>query len=337
METDTDASSCPKLKIMDRCPTFVDHYTQYFIQNAPYRRNRQQLPGLRPNTLRNYDNFYKNWQRFEKIHGHPALHFHQLNQQVVQQFSQWLLEDQKFTLNYAGRLIGILKTICLDAQKNEVRVHPFALKLCSFSQPKHQRILITLNFSELQKIEQLELSEPHLENTRKWILIGFWVGQRISDLMQIRPENLRPAGQGGLYLDLVQQKTQKEITVGIIHPYVVELLRNDFPYPVQHARFNRYMKAVLKAAGIHQKVHAARYDGKSKRKIYGIYPKYQVMSSHDLRRSFATNFFGKIPTPILMQMTGHSKESTFLQYIGHDPNRDSFADAFMQKIAGLPA
>ena len=61
------------------------------------------------------------------------------------------------------------------------------------------------------------------------------------------------------------------------------------------------------------------------------------MSSHDLRRSFATNFFGKIPTPILMQMTGHSKESPFLQYIGHDPNRDAFADAFMQKIAGLSA
>ena len=60
METETDASSCPKLQIMDRCPTFVDHYAQYFIQNAPYTRNRQQLPGLRPNTLRNYDNFYKN-------------------------------------------------------------------------------------------------------------------------------------------------------------------------------------------------------------------------------------------------------------------------------------
>ena len=337
METETALRLRPKSNPMELCPTFVDHYTLYFIRHAPYRRNRQQVPGLRPNTLRNYHNFYKNWQRFEKSIDHPALQFHQLNQEIVQGFSQWLLEEQKFTLNYAGRLIGILKTICLDAQKNEIRIHPFALKLSSFSQPKHHRILITLNFEELKKIEELKLSEPHLENTRKWILIGFWVGQRISDLMQIRPDNLRTASQGGLYLDLVQQKTQKEITVGIIHPYVVDLLQNHFPYPIPHARFNRYMKAVLKAAGIHQKVHAARYDGKSKRKIYGIYPKYQVMSSHDLRRSFATNFFGKIPTPILMQMTGHTKESTFLQYIGHDPNWDSFADAFMQKIVGLSA
>ena len=51
-----------------------------------------------------------------------------------------------------------------------------------------------------------------------------------------------------------------------------------------------------------------------------------------LRRSFATNFFGKIPTPVLMQMTGHSKESTFMSYIGRDPNRDAYADAFMEGV-----
>jgi integrase len=41
-----------------------------------------------------------------------------------------------------------------------------------------------------------------------------------------------------------------------------------------------------------------------------------LVSSHDLRRSFATNYIGKIPTPILMQITRHSKEITFLSYVG---------------------
>ncbi|WP_343643998.1 hypothetical protein [Chryseobacterium sp.] len=39
------------------------------------------------------------------------------------------------------------------------------------------------------------------------------------------------------------------------------------------------------------------------------------MSSHIGRRSFATNFYGKIPTPLLMEATGHSTEKMFLQYI----------------------
>jgi integrase len=56
------------------------------------------------------------------------------------------------------------------------------------------------------------------------------------------------------------------------------------------------------------------------------------MASHDLRRSFATNFFGKIPTPVLMEMTGHSREATFMSYIGRDPNRDAVADQFMEGV-----
>lgn len=30
-----------------------------------------------------------------------------------------------------------------------------------------------------------------------------------------------------------------------------------------------------------------------------------------------------------MNMTGHSRETTFMQYIGMDEKRDGFADAFM--------
>ena len=36
-----------------------------------------------------------------------------------------------------------------------------------------------------------------------------------------------------------------------------------------------------------------------------------------------------------MNMTGHTKESTFMGYIGWDPNRDSYADAFMEGVMQL--
>ena len=59
------------------------------------------------------------------------------------------------------------------------------------------------------------------------------------------------------------------------------------------------------------------------------------LSSRDLRRSFATNFFGKIETPVLMQMTGHSRESTFLNYIGVGENKDIYANNFMEGLLAL--
>lgn len=43
--------------------------------------------------------------------------------------------------------------------------------------------------------------------------------------------------------------------------------------------------------------------------------KWEFLTSHIGRRSFATNFYGKIPTPLLMEATGHSTEQMFLQYI----------------------
>jgi integrase len=52
------------------------------------------------------------------------------------------------------------------------------------------------------------------------------------------------------------------------------------------------------------------------RKKHGRYAKWELVSSHIGRRSFATNHFGKIPTPIIMAATGHKLESSFLKYIG---------------------
>lgn len=97
-------------------------------------------------------------------------------------------------------------------------------------------------------------------------------------------------------------------------------------------RFNLYLKQVLKRAGITQKLMSYKFNPVTQRKELGYFLKHEVISSHDLRRSFATNFFGKIPTPVLMQMTGHSKESTFMTYIGRDPNRDAYAETFMEGV-----
>ena len=137
---------------------------------------------------------------------------------------------------------------------------------------------------------------------------------------------------GGLYIDIHQQKTDKKVTVGVIDPLALEILRYRFPRKLIPQRFNKYLKIVLQKAGVNEMVRGFKFNSDSQRKELGLFPKYHVISSHDLRRSFATNFFGKIPTPILMNMTAHAKESTFMGYIGRDPDRDSYADAYMEGL-----
>jgi len=53
----------------------------------------------------------------------------------------------------------------------------------------------------------------------------------------------------------------------------------------------------------------------------GIFEKWELVTSHIGRRSFATNFYGEIPTSYLIYVTGHSTESMFLNYIGKS-NKD---------------
>jgi hypothetical protein len=82
-----------------------------------------------------------------------------------------------------------------------------------------------------------------------WLLIGLCIGQRVSDLLKLSPNNLRKA-PSGLYIDILQQKTKKTVTVGVADPLVIKLLENEFPRKVSQVVFNKQIKVLCKMAGI---------------------------------------------------------------------------------------
>ncbi len=72
---------------------------------------------------------------------------------------------------------------------------------------------------------------------------------------------------------------------------------------------------VCKLVAIDTIVKKTKLNTETNRKELGMFPKYDLSASHCFRRSFATNYYKKIPTPILINITGYSKESLFLTYI----------------------
>jgi len=81
--------------------------------------------------------------------------------------------------------MGTLKTICVDAKKNDIGVHPYINYVYGFAQSRQDKLINILTFSELERIERVQLPSERLENTRKWMIIGFWLGQRVSDLLTL--------------------------------------------------------------------------------------------------------------------------------------------------------
>ena len=113
----------------------------------------------------------------------------------------------------------------------------------------------------------------------------------------------------------IQQKTKKEITLPL-HPAVINIIkqsRNAFPKKIELHDYNEKIRKIALTAGIHNTVKVRKRIGYRSMDI--LTEKWKAITSHIGRRSFATNFYSKIPTSLLIAATGHSTENMFLKYI----------------------
>jgi integrase len=255
-----------------------------------------------------------------------------IDKNMAESFTRFLKIEKQFSDNYCGQLLKLLKIILRDAQKSGFEIHPYSNYIESFKQKSSDRIIHFLNPAEIKVLKGLERIPSELEDSYKWLLIGLSIGQRVSDLLSLKSSNIRKA-TNGLYIDIIQKKTKKAVTIGVADKLVIEFLENEFPKALSQVAFNKQIKMICKSAGISEVVRGFKNNPKTRRKEVLSAPKYAFVTSHIMRRSFASNYYGKIETPLLMNITGHTKESTFLTYIGTHQNKDALADLFMQKAS----
>ena len=70
---------------------------------------------------------------------------------------------------------------------------------------------------------------------------------------------------------------------------------------------NKYIKEVGKIAGINNVFMEDEF----------AYKKFEKISNHTARRTFATNLYlsGKVQMHEIMKLTGHKKERSFMRYV----------------------
>jgi integrase len=313
----------------------ITNHIQYIIDNANTRKikGRSKL-GISLSRVKGYETFKKVFEEFQTVNK-KQYHFLDINKPLIDMFTNWLINTKNYSVNYSGKQLDNLKTVGLDAQKNGIHTNPYIEKIEGFSESKDDRFIVTLSFEELERIRNTEIQNPALHNARNWILIGCEIGQRGGDLLDITKNDFRYNANGNIYLDITQKKTGKSVTIPIVNPTIIELIKNDFPHKISTQKLNEYIKKVCQVAEINEVVEGKRLNPKAKkenpetmRKVLGLYPKHELITTHSFRRSFATNYYKKMPTPILIAITGHSKESLFLQYINASEDKDANADLF---------
>lgn len=268
-----------------------------------------------------------------------------VNSEFAEEFEDWAKNEELFSQNTIEKSISTIKTVCYYAQTRNIKVSNDLKSIkCHTEEPSR----VYLTFADLEKIENLNLTNKRLIKIRDWLFISCATGQRVSDFMNFNKnhiqEKVNKKGDLVKIIGIKQQKTEQLIPIPLIIKNAIEVLerRNgDFPPKISAVNFNIYVKELCKLAGIDEMVEDTilKKIGEKKvtkvkngvsiektvpinRNVRDFYPKYETVSSHIGRRSFATNYYATqingriIPTALIMKVTGHTTEKAFLEYIG---------------------
>lgn len=310
--------------IANGVPKTLVKYIEFYIET---KKNN-----LKNSTQKKYNVLKHKIERYEEDRNQKVL-IKNVGERFKDDFEKYQKEN-KYAQNTIHRDVGLIKTYCKHARKYGLETHP----QLDFLKVKLEEVdVIYLNDSELDSIRKMKNLSPDMQITKDWLLLSCNVGQRVSDFMKF--DYSKTWWEDGLgYMDFIQKKTDKRMTIPLFQEVVNILKRNNnnFPKKMQHTKYNKKLKELCKIAGINQKIPGKmlqKVEGvDGYRRVKGEYEKYNLISSHTGRRSFATNFYGKIETSYIIAMTGHTTEKMFRNYL---PKSMNYAREIHEQMAML--
>jgi len=298
----------------EKYQTTLFRFIEVFIEKAKTKPNHKTGRPVSYKMQREYNVTFDYLKKYsEKIK--KIIDFKDINIEFYDGFIQFL-QEKNLAVNTIGKKIQTLK-IFLNAAKEENKNPYEAYKSRRFEALTEEAETIYLNEEELNQIFEYDFSKtPSLDRVRDLFLVGCWTGNRFSDLDQVTPENITDE-----LIHVKQNKTGKKVLIPL-HPVVTAILEKyngRLPEPITNQKFNAALKDVARLAKIKDLVHKSITKGGIRTSKQ--YEKYQLVTTHTARRSFATNLYKSgFPTLSIMAITGHATEESFLKYIKVTPD-----------------
>lgn len=302
---------------------FFTNYISAFIEDSKIKKTRKNTT-IKPRTIQHYTTTLNKLIAFEEF-TRSKIKLTDITLKFHTKFVAFLESQQKLNPNTIGGYIDDIKLFCNNADKKDFEISK-EFKLSEFYSPSNKTNDIYLKEEEINAIYNSVFEQDYLDNARDWFVIGLRTGFRISDFLKLTKKNLIDG-----FIEKQTLKTDFPVIIPI-HDQVENILskRNgQFPRQISDQKFNDYIKIICEKVGLTEIVEGAKIiavevkeNGKKKtihRKQFGKFPKYELVTSHICRRSFATNLYGKIDTLTIMKITGHKTESQFLSYIKITP------------------
>lgn len=272
-----------------------------------------------PNSIKQYRATQKHFDSFCKWVGYNAS-FEDVSLDFFIKFRNyfWQLEPPQSD-NNVHKHVSTLKLVLEQAvkRKHTDNTEFRYIKIASdLGIKKEVADSIALYLEELTHLHKFDLSKwPELDETRDLFLNGCFTGLRFSDWGKIQSDQIKNY-KGTEYLEIFTQKTRKKIAIPL-HPFLKDIgekYKWNFPKIPANPLVNRRLKEMGEKAGFTETISfTQRIRG---RKEYLHRKKFEMISTHTARRSFATNgYLARMDIKDLMSMTGHANEKDFMNYI----------------------
>jgi site-specific recombinase XerD len=296
-----------------------------FIENSPQRINIHTGKTIAYKTIQKYRTTFEYLKEYQKNKTKIVLDFESINMAFCERFIGFLTAKQ-MRPNSIEKHISTLKTFLNEADIQGLPIHK-DFKNRNFNIKKVEVSKIYLTDDELELIYDFDFSNnPRLDKVRDLFLLGAWTGLRFSDFSTLKPENIK-----GERIVKEQFKTGAIVTIPIL-PVVDAILKkynNVLPKSITNQKTNEYLKEVCQLVGLTERIEIVETRGGVKQTE--IFEKWQLVSTHTARRSFATNMYKMgVPSRAIMAVTGHKTELAFNKYIKIDGAKyaDMLEDAF---------
>ena len=293
-------------------PTDFVAYWEHFVEQLQHKRTGIDHTKVTKATIQSYNNVLSKLISFSEFKRVP-LSFQGIDKKFFYDLQQYLEEEEGLALNTVGKINSKLKTVMKDAHSLGVHDNTFFLN-ADFKVSKERTSNIYLLPEDLEAIERVDLTDKELDNVSNLFLILCYSGQRYSDLEQVLKQDKIEEEDGESFLRIRQSKTQKNIAIPLDEKLKSFLAKN--PEYRSNPHINRKLKEVGELIpSFHRLVSNKKTKGGEVR--LSQKPFFTELKTHTGRRTYATvNYIhNRKAISRVMAVTGHSKESTFLDYI----------------------
>jgi len=238
---------------------------------------------LSRNTIKVYNTSFKHLTNFQKQYK-KKIDFDTINVEFYSDYTEYLIRTLKFSTNTIGKHIQVIKLIMNEATERGLNTN-LSYKSKRFLTIREKADSIYLTKEEIPEIEALDLSgNERLDRVRDLFLIGCYTGLRFSDYSILKPEQVRDG-----FIETTQVKTGDSVVIPI-HTTVEKILakyKGVLPKSISNQKTNDYLKELGKLLPSLEKATSKTFT-KGGVKVTENYKKWEQLTTHTARRSFAT-------------------------------------------------